>query len=231
MPAPPRTTIDDVVNGAAQFKSEMTSDEAYELCAKAVRGEPMRSVEIPKDSQLRPSLFHYRAMFPHPLPHNHPTESRYENDRAMRKIQHLKASQRMWYAVASNRPWCVEELFMSGFPVNAPNPSGITPLHLACHLGHATCVEILLNIGVDPTKSTSLAGVDPVESALAAGHRTVVNLLQSRGFLNSSSIDNNSRGYRSIIDAASSLRTSSKQQTVADDLAVALRRPPYYLEY
>lgn len=198
---------DELIASASNFRSDMTSEEAYELLERNARGEPMRFVEIPKDSPLRPPIYKYRAVFPHPLPYNHQTESRMENEIAMRRIQHLVARNRCWHAVTLNKPWCVEELFLTGFPIDARNPSGMTPLHLACHLGYGLCVEILVNAGAD-LEAQTLAGVTPLESAIAAGREDVEAFLRSKGARLGT--EKWSMGRRSVIDTCSLLAASSR---------------------
>ena len=228
--------MEEVVDAAAQFKSSLSAEDAFDLCARCARGEAMRSVTIAKDSPLRPALFQYRPMYPHPLLE---AAARFENDCAMRKIQHLRAGRRAWTAVIDDRPWCLEELYLCGFPLNEPDAAGLTPLHLACHLGFFRCVEILLNTGLDPDASRTLgANITPLESALAAGHQDIVDLLRGRGFGRTLNTNNNNSRHQSeasFLTRGASEKSNNKNNktTVVDDLARAHHRPTslyYYVE-
>ncbi|KAJ8610868.1 hypothetical protein CTAYLR_009129 [Chrysophaeum taylorii] len=214
---------EELVADAAQFRGDMTSEQAYELLERNARGEPMRFVEIPKDSPLRPSIYRYRVVYPHPLPFDH-EESRLENDVVMRRIQHLLPRDRCWHAVISNKPWCVEELYLTGFPIDAANESGMTPMHLASHLGYKACVEILVNAGAYINAQT-LAGVTPLESARAAGHADIEDMLRANGAVVQK------RRYlmdrRTILDVAAD-RIPRGRPTAFDDVATALKRPLNY---
>lgn len=205
-----REMHDVLMADVANSRTNLTQKQTFQLLERKARGEPMRFVEIPMDSPLRPALHQYRALYPHPLPFDHPTEARIENDVAMRRIQHLCPNERCWFAVVLNKPWCVEELFLSGFPIDAPNQSGMTPLHLAAHLGHLACVEVLAEAGANLNARTP-AEVTPLESAIAAGHHSIVVLLQSKG----ASVRKKRQlsGHRTVVDTCSLLIESRSRHT------------------
>ena len=220
-----RMTHEDLIDEAAQFKSDMTEAERYGLQERVARNEPMRFIEIPVDSALRRPTYNYRMIYPHPLPVDSVVESRLDNDIAMREINHLKADQRAWRAVTKNKPWCLEELYLTGFDINKANADGVTPFHLACHFGYPNCVSVFLNAACD-VNAENTSGVTPLQNALAAGHLDIVAMLRDHG-----AVKRNVKqlsGHRTILDVAIDRKGGG---TVADDLASALKRPPYFLEY
>lgn len=176
------TPHEQLVSDAVNLFNEVATSEdvSFRLLERNARGEPMRFVDIPKKSSLRPSTYKYRAEYPHPIPWNHPTLSLEENEIALRRIQHLAPKRRCWCAVTMNMPWCVEELFLTGFPLDEPDEGGTTPLHLAAHLGHAECVQILVNAGAN-LDALTLAGVTPLDSAIASGRDEIASFLREKG--------------------------------------------------
>lgn len=198
---------DVIVADEANLRANLTRKQTFQLLERSARGEPMRFVEIPADSPLRPALHQYRALYPHPLPHNHPTVTRIENDLAMRRIQHLCAKERCWFAVVLNKPWCLEELFLTGYSIDETGQNGMTPLHLAAHLGYLACVKVLVEAGANVNAKT-VSGGTPLESAIAAGHKSVAVLLQSKG----ASVGKQKQlcGHRTIVDTCSLLLESHR---------------------
>lgn len=234
----------ELIDDAAQFRGDMDERERYALMERVARAEPMRFIEIPLDSKLRRPTYNYRMIYPHPLPVDSVVESRLENDVAMREINHLRADQRAWRAVTKNRPWCLEELYLTGFEINRANADGLTPFHLACHFGYRECALVFLGAGVDVNLENA-AGVTPLQSALAAGHADIAALLVDAG-----AVKRNVKklsGHRTILDVAADRVDASRAPpcghlaqpwplrpspaTVAHDVARAARRPPYFLEY
>jgi len=167
-------------------------------------------------------------MFPHPLPVGFSGARKLDNDVCMREISHLPADKRCWRAVTSNMPWCLEELYLTGFSVSAPNEDGLTPLHLACHFGFGACVEVLLNAGapagVDVNASTT-AGVTPLASAEAAGHVTILAALRARGAVKR--LRQRPRVHRTVVDIA----VDRGGRSVAHDVAANLARRPDFLQF
>lgn len=217
-------THEDLIDEAAQFKGNMTEAERYGLLERVARNEPMRFIEIAQDSPMRRPTFNYRMIYPHPLPVDSVTESRLENDVAMREINHLRADARAWRAVTRNRPWCLEELYLTGFDINVPNDDGLTPFHLACHFGYVACVRVFLNSGA-AVDAENTAGVTPLQSALASGHAHVAALLREAHATKRRTTS--LTGYRTILDVA----VDRIGPCVVDEVAAAIRRPAYFLEF
>ena len=217
-------THEDLIDEAAQFKGDMTVEERYGLLERVARNEPMRFIEIPSDSPMRRPTFNYRMLYPHPLPVDSVAESRLENDVAMREINHLRADARAWRAVTRNRPWCLEELYLTGFDINTPNDDGLTPFHLACHFGYLACVHVFLNAGAD-IDAENTAGVTPLQSALASGHAHIAALLREANATKWRKIALS--GHRTILDVA----VDRVGRCVVDEVADAHKRPAYFLQY
>lgn len=219
-----KMTHEDLIDEAAQFKSNMTEGERYSLMERVARNEPMRFIEIGMDSPMRRPTYNYRMIYPHPLPVDSVVESRLENDVAMREINHLRADQRAWRAVTKNRPWCLEELYLTGFDINKPNADGLTPLHLACHFGYAKCVQVFLGAGAD-VNAENTAGVTPLASATAAGHQGIIMMLKEASAIKRKT--NQLAGHRTILDVA----TDRIGPCVVDELARDANRPPYFMQF
>lgn len=216
-------THDELIDDAAQFRGDMDDSERYALMERCARNEPMRFVTIPSNSFLRRPLMNYRCLYPHPLTMESKV-SKLENDVAMRDLNHLKANKRAWRAVTKNKPWCLEELYLTGYELNWPNDDNNTPFHLAAHFGHIECVRVFLHAGCDVNAETT-SGVTPTYNALAAGHADVAALLQEHGGLKR--ITPKLSGVRTILDAAG----DRKGRSALDEMGAAHRRPPYALQF
>eukprot|EP00633_Aureoumbra_lagunensis_P004138 CAMPEP_0197306010 /NCGR_PEP_ID=MMETSP0891-20130614/2463_1 /TAXON_ID=44058 ORGANISM="Aureoumbra lagunensis, Strain CCMP1510" /NCGR_SAMPLE_ID=MMETSP0891 /ASSEMBLY_ACC=CAM_ASM_000534 /LENGTH=306 /DNA_ID=CAMNT_0042787705 /DNA_START=99 /DNA_END=1019 /DNA_ORIENTATION=- len=243
----------ELIRDAAQFSGNMSEEESYRLLERNARGEPMRFIQVPKNSKLRPALFHYRCLFPHPLTTTTGVDV-LANNKTMRKIQHLEADQRCWHAVIANKPWCVEELYLQGFPLDSPDSSGMTPLHLASHFGYFECVLILLNSKSVDVNAQTICGVTALECSVATGHIEIEKILKEHGAQFATHRKSHS-GYRSIIDIASDHCSPPNSQlslgsmdaekiknsciassahfpnTISHDLSRNLSRPPYLLQF
>ena len=204
-------------------QQQRTRLKSLSPAASQARTEPMRLIEIARDSKLRPITVNYTMVFKHPLPIGG-KESRLENDVAFRAINHLPADRRCWRAITVDRPWCLEELYLQGFPLMTPNGDGLTPLHLACHLGHSQCVQVLVNAGVDVNAET-IAGVTPLCSAIAAGNHHLLPTLVQAGAVKRKL--KKLSGHRTILDVAADRMGRSVQH----DLAAEHKRPPYFCEF
>jgi len=64
--------------------------------------------------------------------------------------------------------------------VNAQNPSGMTPLHLAAWEGHAAVTEFLLQHGADPNVAEA-NGNTPLHFAASYGYTEIARLLLEHG--------------------------------------------------
>ena len=219
-------THDELIDDAAQFRGDMDEDERYALMERCARGEPMRFVEVPENSLLRRPLLNYRCLYPHPLPIDSGKGrggdlkiTKLDNDLAMRDLNHLKANDRAWRAVTKNKPWCLEELYLTGYEINWPNDDNNTPFHLAAHFGYIECVRVFIHAGCDVNVETT-SGVTPTYNALAAGHIDLAALLQEHGGLKR--VTPKLHGVRTIVDVAGDRRGRSH----LDDLAEEHRRPP-----
>ena len=224
-------THDELIDDAAQFRGDMDEDERYALMERCARGEPMRFVEVPENSLLRRPLLNYRCLYPHPLPIDSGKGrggdlkiTKLDNDLAMRDLNHLKANDRAWRAVTKNKPWCLEELYLTGYEINWPNDDNNTPFHLAAHFGYIECVRVFIHAGCDVNVETT-SGVTPTYNALAAGHVDVAALLQEHGGLKR--VTPKLHGVRTIVDVAGDRRGRSH----LDDLAEEHRRPPYAMQF
>ena len=224
-------THDELIDDAAQFRGDMDEDERYALMERCARGEPMRFVEVPENSLLRRPLLNYRCLYPHPLPIDSGKGrggdlkiTKLDNDLAMRDLNHLKANDRAWRAVTKNKPWCLEELYLTGYEINWPNDDNNTPFHLAAHFGYIECVRVFIHAGCDVNVETT-SGVTPTYNALAAGHTDVAALLQEHGGLKR--VTPKLHGVRTIVDVAGDRRGRSH----LDDLAEEHRRPPYAMQF
>ena len=69
---------------------------------------------------------------------------------------------------------------MRGAPVNIPDRSGFTPLHIAVRINSFECVMVLLNIGVD-INCESIAGYTPLYLALACNSKQAEAILRENG--------------------------------------------------
>ena len=224
-------THDELIDDAAQFRGDLDEDERYALMERCARGEPMRFVEVPENSLLRRPLLNYRCLYPHPLPIDSGKGrggdlkiTKLDNDLAMRDLNHLKANDRAWRAVTKNKPWCLEELYLTGYEINWPNDDNNTPFHLAAHFGYIECVRVFIHAGCDVNVETT-SGVTPTYNALAAGHIDVAALLQEHGGLKR--VTPKLHGVRTIVDVAGDRRGRSH----LDDLAEEHRRPPYAMQF
>ena len=67
-----------------------------------------------------------------------------------------------------------------GIDVNSKDPSGYTPLHLACENGHKEVVQLMLKeskeLGID-VNSKDQYGSTPLHLACENGHMEVVQLM------------------------------------------------------
>ena len=67
-------------------------------------------------------------------------------------------------------------VFVGGHKINAQDPTGNTPLHLACYNGHSDIVEILMLAGADETITNDL-GETPARMAESGWHSELLKLL------------------------------------------------------
>ena len=107
---------------------------------RIARRDPMRTVKVPIESEFRPKLFSYQQLYPHPLSVGN---GRFENDAAMRRLALLPAALRCRTAAIEGKPWCIEELFMCGFPCDVRDEQGHSPLHLAASRGHVEVCAVI----------------------------------------------------------------------------------------
>ena len=137
-------THDELIDDAANSAATWSEDERHALMERCARGEPMRFVEVPENSLLRRPLLNYRCLYPHPLPIDSGKGrggdlkiTKLDNDLAMRDLNHLKANDRAWRAVTKNKPWCLEELYLTRLrdqlaerrQQHAPPPRGALRVH------------------------------------------------------------------------------------------------------
>ena len=170
-------TIDDAVVEAAQYHPNLTKEEGDTLLYRIARRDPMRTVRIDAESDLRPPLFSYRRIYEHPLKAGH---GKFENDQAMRALSLLPARWRCRTAAIQNKPWCIEELYMTGFDCDYADEQGWTPLHLAAARGHVECVNVLVHVGAK-VNSQTVASVTPLFMARAANSVGACQILQAAG--------------------------------------------------
>ena len=72
-------------------------------------------------------------------------------------------------------------LLQAGAEAAAESEGGFTPLHAASYNGHASCVALLLAMGVSPALTTSAGGYQPLHSASMAGQVATGALLLDAG--------------------------------------------------
>jgi hypothetical protein len=72
-----------------------------------------------------------------------------------------------------NHVECVKALVLSGANINACVPSGTSALFVASYIGHAACVQVLLQAGADPANGSSCS-----ECALQRGFPKISKLLE-----------------------------------------------------
>lgn len=92
---------------------------------------------------------------------------------------YIDASGDIWGAAFFGDARAVEGLLDRGVPVDAPNPEGDTPLHVAAFVGDVDVATLLLDRGADPDARTPQG--TPLEYAVYVGSADVADLLVERG--------------------------------------------------
>ena len=81
-----------------------------------------------------------------------------------------------WACIRGDVTEVLRLVFLGGHKINAQDPTGNTPLHLACYNGHSDIVETLMLAGADETITNDL-GETPARMAGSGWHSELLKLL------------------------------------------------------
>jgi len=93
-----------------------------------------------------------------------------------------EAKRMFFYHVANGHASAIRRAVSQGMGPDTRNNSGETPLHVACYLGQADSVRVLLTAGADPYEKDDL-GRTPRDRAEALlhnpAHELIINILDT----------------------------------------------------
>jgi hypothetical protein len=195
-------TVEKVVpknaNHALNILNAAARDEPIKYLAEDLAAAYKRHEQ---DTNIYASHFtKFKPLFSHPLPTSRP---RFDAERMMKKLNNMPRNQRVAAAAAWGLAWCIEELYMQGCPVSVANNTGYTPLHIAARFDFVDCVQVILNIGMEPSALVEINAetksyLTPLRVAICSNAVNSARLLASLGGLEK--IERPKEGYRTILD-------------------------------
>ncbi len=83
-------------------------------------------------------------------------------------------------AVTLGDAWALEEVYLKGAPIDIPNPSGYSPLHMAVQVNNFECVMVLIKMGANVNART-LSGITPLFMAAASNATECYAIIKEAG--------------------------------------------------
>jgi hypothetical protein len=119
------------------------------------------------------------TIFKHPLPvSNH----RYDYEKMLRRVLTYPIDIQVRSSVTLGNAWVLEEVLMSGAPINNVDTNGFSALHIAAKQNYFECALVLINCGANINAAT-VSGVTPLYMAVASRSSEVEKLLREQNAL------------------------------------------------
>ena len=186
------------------------ANHALNILNAAARDEPIKYLaedlaaafdRHEKETNIYASHFtKFKPLFSHPLPTSQP---RFDAERMMKKLNNMPRDQRTAAAASWGLAWCIEELYMQGCSVSIANNTGYTPLHIAARFDFVDCVQVIVNIGLEPSSKVDINAetksfLTPLRVAISSNSVNCARALASKGGVEW--IKRPLEGYRSVTD-------------------------------
>ena len=156
-----------------QFSLDLDNQDDIDKLLKCIASGDALTDAAPE--AVRPK--YYQPVFKHPLPISAHSS---RHDANLKRVLCCSLEKQAAAAVTLGDAWALEEVYMKGAPIDVPNASGYTPLHMAVQVNNFECVMVLIKMGANVNAQT-LSGISPLFLAAAAEASECYAVIQEAG--------------------------------------------------